>query len=63
MGILNDYNDFPNGTTGVLVGLLVAAIIIALGGSTGASMNPSRDLGPRIAFWLVFGRKDEKGDM
>jgi glycerol uptake facilitator protein len=33
----------------LLVGLLVVAIGLSLGGPTGYAINPARDLGPRIA--------------
>lgn len=33
----------------LLVGLLVLAIGLSLGGPTGYAINPARDLGPRIA--------------
>jgi glycerol uptake facilitator protein len=36
-----------------LVGLLVWAIGISLGGTTGYAINPARDLGPRIAHALL----------
>ena len=37
------------GTLGALpVGLLVTAIGLSLGGTTGYAINPARDLGPRI---------------
>lgn len=35
------------------VGLLVVVIGLALGGTTGYAINPARDLGPRIAHWLM----------
>ncbi|MDA1028876.1 MAG: aquaporin family protein [Bacteroidetes bacterium] len=35
------------------VGLLVLVIGIGLGGSTGYGINPARDLGPRIAHYLL----------
>jgi len=35
------------------VGLLVVAIGMALGGTTGYAINPARDLGPRIAHFLL----------
>ena len=36
------------GLVGLLVGLLVLAIGLSLGGPTGYAINPARDLGPRI---------------
>ncbi len=42
------------GTIGALpVGLLVFAIGLSLGGTTGYAINPARDLGPRIAHALL----------
>jgi glycerol uptake facilitator protein len=42
------------GTLGALpVGLLVLAIGLSLGGPTGYAINPARDLGPRIAHFLL----------
>lgn len=42
------------GTLGALpVGLLVLAIGLSLGGTTGFAINPARDLGPRIAHALL----------
>jgi glycerol uptake facilitator protein len=38
-----------SGLTALLVGLLVLAIGLSLGGPTGYAINPARDLGPRIA--------------
>jgi glycerol uptake facilitator protein len=49
------------GTFGALpVGLLVFAIGLSLGGTTGYAINPARDLGPRIAHALlpVPGKRD-----
>lgn len=37
----------------VRVGLLVFAIGLSLGGTTGYAINPARDLGPRIAYALL----------
>ncbi|MCU1324434.1 MAG: aquaporin family protein [Acidobacteriaceae bacterium] len=37
----------------VLVGSLVWAIGLSLGGTTGYAINPARDLGPRIAYSLL----------
>ena len=37
----------------LLVGLLVFAIGLSLGGPTGYAINPARDLGPRIAHALL----------
>jgi glycerol uptake facilitator protein len=49
------------GTLGALpVGLLVFAIGLSLGGTTGYAINPARDLGPRIAHALlpIPGKRD-----
>jgi glycerol uptake facilitator len=37
-----------SGINGLLIGLLVFAIGLSLGGPTGYAINPARDLGPRI---------------
>jgi glycerol uptake facilitator len=42
-----------SGLTPLLVGLLVAAIGLSLGGPTGYAINPARDLGPRIAHAIL----------
>ncbi|HEY8748725.1 MAG TPA: MIP/aquaporin family protein [Tepidisphaeraceae bacterium] len=49
------------GTLGALpVGLLVFAIGMSLGGTTGYAINPARDLGPRLAhaFLPIKGKRD-----
>ncbi len=49
------------GTLGAVpVGLLVLAIGLSLGGTTGYAINPARDLGPRLAhaFLPVPGKRD-----
>jgi glycerol uptake facilitator protein len=53
------YTDSPGaasataGLTPLLVGLLVVAIGLSLGGPTGYAINPARDLGPRIAHAIL----------
>ncbi len=42
-------NNLPAGWAPLLVGFLVWAIGLSLGGPTGYAINPARDLGPRIA--------------
>jgi glycerol uptake facilitator len=52
---------FGLGPLGALpVGLLVLAIGLSLGGTTGYAINPARDLGPRIAHAIlpVPGKRD-----
>lgn len=44
---------FSTGINPLLVGLLVLAIGLSLGGPTGYAINPARDLGPRIAHALL----------
>lgn len=51
------------GTLGALpVGLVVFAIGLSLGGTTGYAINPARDLGPRIAHALLPIRGKRDGD-
>ncbi|TCT26478.1 glycerol uptake facilitator protein [Melghiribacillus thermohalophilus] len=42
-------NEFTQGLNPFIVGLLIVAIGMSLGGTTGYAINPARDLGPRIA--------------
>lgn len=42
-----------DGVTPVLVGILILAIGLSLGGATGYAVNPARDLGPRLAHYLL----------
>ncbi|ENH97869.1 glycerol MIP family channel protein [Gracilibacillus halophilus YIM-C55.5] len=42
-------NEFTQGLNPAIVGLLIVAIGMSLGGTTGYAINPARDLGPRIA--------------
>jgi len=46
-------NEFTEGLNPVVVGLLIVAIGMALGGTTGYAINPARDLGPRIAHFIL----------
>ncbi len=46
-------NDFSEGLNPVVVGLLIVVIGMSLGGATGYSINPARDLGPRITHALL----------
>lgn len=43
------HGNIPEGFGPYLVGLLVWAIGLSLGGPTGYAINPARDLGPRLA--------------
>ncbi|MEZ4954168.1 MAG: MIP/aquaporin family protein [Saprospiraceae bacterium] len=46
-------NKFTEGLNPVVVGALIVAIGMSLGGTTGYAINPARDLGPRIAHALL----------
>jgi len=46
-------NDFTEGLNPLIVGALIIAIGMSLGGTTGYAINPARDLGPRIAHALL----------
>lgn len=51
LAIVANYEKF--GFTPLLVGLLVWAIGMGLGGTTGFAMNQARDLGPRLAYQIL----------
>ncbi len=46
-------NEFQKGFNPIAVGALVAVIGMSLGGTTGYAINPARDLGPRIAHFIL----------
>ncbi|WP_053218486.1 MIP/aquaporin family protein [Virgibacillus senegalensis] len=46
-------NEFTEGLNPLIVGALIVAIGMSLGGATGYAINPARDLGPRIAHALL----------
>lgn len=46
-------NTFADGLNPLIVGFLVVVIGLSLGGTTGYAINPARDLGPRIAHFLL----------
>ena len=46
-------NKFSEGLNPLVVGALILAIGVSLGGPTGYAINPARDLGPRIAHALL----------
>ena len=41
------------GVGALIIGLLIVAIGLSLGGPTGYAINPARDLGPRIAHFVL----------
>ncbi len=53
-------NQFTEGLNPAIVGLLIIAIGMSLGGTTGYAINPARDLGPRIAHAVlpIIGKGD-----
>lgn len=46
-------NEFTQGLNPIVVGLLILSIGLSLGGPTGYAINPARDLGPRIAHFIL----------
>ena len=46
-------NKFTEGLNPLVVGLLICMIGLAMGGTTGFAINPARDMGPRIAHFIL----------
>ena len=46
-------NKFTDGLNPMVVGSLIIIIGIGLGGTTGFAINPARDLGPRLAHFIL----------
>lgn len=46
-------NEFTQGLNPVIIGMLIISIGLSLGGTTGFAINPARDLGPRVAHFLL----------
>lgn len=46
-------NKFTDGLNPLIVGALIVAIGLSLGGTTGYAINPARDWGPRIAHTIL----------
>ena len=46
-------NEFTEGLNPLIIGFLIVAIGVSMGGTTGYAINPARDLGPRIAHALL----------
>ncbi len=53
LGIGHANNQVAPAAAPMLVGILVWAIGLSLGGATGYAINPARDLGPRIAHAIL----------
>lgn len=54
LGLLSfSQNTITDGLTPLIVGALILAIGLSLGGPTGYAINPARDFGPRLAHQLL----------
>lgn len=60
LSILNQHNGVGMDLSPFLIGILVYAIGLSLGGPTGFAINPARDLGPRLmhAILPIAGKGD-----
>ncbi|WP_297987405.1 MIP/aquaporin family protein [Anoxybacillus sp.] len=46
-------NKFTEGLNPLIVGFFIVSIGLSLGGTTGYAINPARDLGPRVAHFIL----------
>lgn len=46
-------NKFAEGLNPLIIGGLITSIGLSLGGTTGFAINPARDLGPRVAHFIL----------
>jgi glycerol uptake facilitator protein len=55
-GMISPKNELSAGLAPYLIGSLVLAIGLSLGGPTGYAINPARDLGPRLVYTCIYGK-------
>ncbi|THX05013.1 aquaporin-like protein [Aureobasidium pullulans] len=56
----DDTNTPPGaGMTALILGFVITVLLQAFGTNTGAALNPTRDLGPRLALWCVGFTRDQ----
>ncbi len=60
LGIQN--TEVVSGFGPIIVGLVILAIGVSLGGTTGYAINPARDLGPRIVHCILFSREKKSSN-
>ena len=46
-------NEYYAGLNPIILGGLIVSIGLSLGGTTGFAINPARDLGPRLAHFVL----------
>ncbi|MFN7253160.1 MAG: MIP/aquaporin family protein [Anaerobacillus sp.] len=51
--LLIGFNHFTEGLNPLIVGFLITAIGMSFGSTTGYAINPARDFGPRLAYFLL----------
>jgi glycerol uptake facilitator protein len=53
-------NEIAQGLNPMIIGLIIVSIGLSLGGPTGFAINPARDLGPRLAHFIlpIPGKRD-----
>lgn len=51
--LLQGEREFFSVWFGFALGFLVFLLVLSIGGPTGLAVNPARDLGPRIAHWVL----------
>ncbi|WP_232698538.1 MIP/aquaporin family protein [Brevibacillus daliensis] len=51
--LLMGINNFADGLNPLIIGFLIVVIGMAFGPTTGYAINPARDLGPRLAYFIL----------
>lgn len=54
LAIIDEHNQVSGGIAPYMIGIVVFAIGLSLGGPTGYAINPARDLAPRFAHSLLY---------
>ena len=53
----NTKTERSNGMPPLIIGLSIGAVGISMGSISGFSLNPARDLGPRMFTAIMYGRR------